>query len=186
MHRRTFLTRFPVGLAGAVATALSGRSDEAQIAELRPLLERAEAVHFRAHALYHEPWRWGEIRELLQSVSSTLAQVWLKARGITDADIEGRPGRGNWFWVACARRDEDTRIPWRQMHLHMARMGNTVDHIEKFYSKKISLQMRAQFIEDHRRLVRAALDTNALCLEGVRREVLHRLPADQVVPNRVV
>ncbi len=66
------------------------------------------------------------------------------------------------------------------MHLHMARMRDTVDHIEKFYTKKISLQMRAQFIENHRRLVRAALDTNALCLEGVRREVLHGLPADQV------
>lgn len=173
MDRRTFLMRGPAGMA---ALAL-GRSPQDEPSprrqEILALLEAAERAHADAHELIHWPWRYHEARPVLEAAVEALAEAWLRDRG-----IESKPrSHYTWFFVACNRPDEISAIPWRAMHLALCDMrrdcdplGRMAKHKDFVGTTRATLQTRA------RATLVSALNAAARCIEGVRREVVHRVP----------
>jgi len=172
MDRRGFLKCGPM----AVASLLVSRSADDELAPQRQrvhgLLEVAERAYAEAHELIHWPWRYHEARPLLEAATEAAAEAWLRDRG-----VEAKPrAHYSWLFVACDRPDEISGLAWREVHTALLRvqsdcdsLGRMANHKDFVGSVRITLQARA------RATLLKGLDTVALCLEGVRSEVVHRM-----------
>lgn len=174
MDRRTFLSRGPIGI---VALALGEGSREATSPnhqQALALLEAAERAHVQAHELIHRPWRYHEARPALETAVEAAAEAWLRDRG-----VRSKPeAHYTWLFVASDRPDEITGVGWRAMHVALRDMARDCDPLGQFAKHKefvgatrATLQTRA------RATLLKGLDAAACCIEGVRREVVHRSPA---------
>lgn len=172
MNRRTFLTRGP----GALVALSSGggvREDPSPNHQrAMALLEAAERAHVQAHDLIHWPWRYHEARPALEDVVEKAAQAWLLDRG-----IESKLGsRHTWMFIACDRRDEITGIGWRAMHLALCDVQRDCDPLGHMANPRDFVgTTRATLITRARATLIKSLNSAALCLEGVRAEVVHRV-----------
>lgn len=174
MDRRTFLTRGPAAMVAlSLGTPLAEASTPKRQQSLA-LLESAERAQVQAQGLIHWPWRYHEARPLLEAAMEAAAEAWLLDRG-----LESKPrSHYTWFFVACGQPDEITGIAWRGMHIalsdvrhHCDPLGRMAGHKDFVGATRFTLQTRA------RKVLLTALNTAARCIQGVRCEVVHRVPA---------
>ncbi len=173
MDRRAFLTRGPAAMAALVIGGTPRDEASPKRQKILALLDKAERLHVQAHELVHLPWRYHEARLPLLTLTEAAAEAWLRDRG-----IESRSQLPHsWFFVACGRPDEITGIAWRGMHLALCEVERYCDPLGSMAKRKdFTGQTRATLQTRARAALVAALNTAALCIEGVRREAVHRVP----------
>lgn len=100
------------------------------------------------------------------------AQAWLLDRGI-ESRLESHH---TWLHTACDRPDNITCMGWRAMHLALCDVQRDCDPLGHMGKHRDFVgTTRATLITRARATLLKALNTAALCIEGVRAEVVHRV-----------
>lgn len=168
MDRRTFLTRFPLGMAGGVASLLPGaQMDDAKRQQLKELLASAEQHYAHAQDLVHWPYRYDEARPLLETAAEAAAEAWLRQRGI---EQKLKP-HYSWLFMAVSRPDDLTGIAWHDARTALKQMTQDCDLMARFFADDIPLQSRYAMITRSRATLVRALKATAGCIEATRREM---------------
>ena len=164
MDRRSFLTRFPICLAGGVASVFSAPAEESpERAAWRELLEKATQDYEAARNLIHWPWRWDEARPLLEQALGAAAQVWLRLRGVHRLERNQ-----DWAFTACNTRDAASGIAWNEASLACRLLSDRCGHLARWRRGGPMTSAIATVQEQARKDLGRALDNVSQCIECTR------------------
>lgn len=174
MDRRTFITRGPFAMTALAGGRVAAEEDSPKRRRILGLLDKAEHWHAQVHDLIHTPWECHRARPMLALCIDAAAEAWLRDRG-----LECRSRRSDsWLFDAMNRPDAITGIGWRAAHLALCGLARDCDPLfDLDRCRNLTAAARGALLAQARDTMLVALDAAARLIEGVRSEVVHRVPA---------